>query len=259
LNFGRQSKLESWDQFGARYWELAAKTSHPSPEEIGLFLAGVTDGSQILVIGATTREVIAEAIGRGARVTVVDFAPRLLDKLKSALPSERLTAVLHDIADAPPKALRSRFEVVVSDRLINRFHRSEMPGVCAHMGLMAMPGGQVRMAARLGLYPLDRELIEEGRKRGTLRNFWDEASLTIDWSHVGEELDACATSHGEIPREVVIAWSRQRGVESRVNDEDMRRLIRSTVVDDKPLVLESVADMEVAPSTKLYTSVRPSR
>lgn len=133
-----------------------------------------------------------------------------------------------------------------------------MPSVCANMGLMVRPGGRIRIAARLGLYPLDRALIEEGQRRGTLQNFWDEATWTIDWSKVGDELDACATSHGDIPRDVVIAWSRQRGIESRISDKDMRHLIRSTIVDGAQLALETVLDMDVAPTTKLYVGLRPN-
>jgi hypothetical protein len=255
LDYGKSSKLASWDHFGPQYWELAAMTSHPSPHEVSQFLAGVTENAQVLIIGATTRVLVAEAIARGSCVFVMDFAPRLIEKLRSALPSGRLAFVRHDISDSVPARLRGRFDLVASDRLINRFHYSEMSRVCANMGALARSGGRVRMTARLGLYPLDEALIQEGRKRGTLQDFWDEQTLTIDWSRVGEELDVCATSHGHIPREVVIEWSRQRGVESRVSDADMRRIISEA---GAPFVLESVVDMDVAPNTKLYTVFRAS-
>jgi hypothetical protein len=256
LDYGRKSKLDSWDHFGPQYWELAAMTSHPSPHEVAQFLAGVTEDVRVLIIGATTRVLVAEAIARKSYVTVMDFAPRLIEKLRSALQSDRLAYVRHDIGEPVPPSLQGHFDLVASDRLINRFHCSEMPRVCANMGLLARPGGRVRMTARLGLYPLDEALIQEGRKRGTLNDFWEEQTLTIDWSRVGEELEVCATSHGQIPREVVIEWSRQRGIESRISDADVRHIISGANEAGILLELLSVVDMDVAPNTKLYDLCR---
>jgi Branched-chain polyamine synthase A C-terminal domain len=257
--FRHTEKQRSWDEFGSQYWSMAASTSHPSAAETGAFLHGASPGRQVLVLGATTTEVIRAAVGTGADVHVLDFAGRLLDLVGQEFGGS-VTRHRHDLLDPVPDDLSGRFDVVVADRLVNRFHRSEMPRVVANMMGPVTPAGRLHMSVRFGLYPLDQRLIEIGTEIGTLRNFWDPESWTIDWSGVQTELDRCAEAHGAIPREVVIAWSKMRGVESRLEPEDVPRIVAEASAGPATIVIRGVVDMDVAPQSKIFVlthDVRP--
>ena len=249
--FRHTEKQRSWDEFGSQYWTMAANTSHPSAAETGAFLHGASPGRHVLVLGATTTEVIRAAVGTGADVHVLDFAGRLLDLVGQEF-GDSVTRHRHDLLDPVPDDLAGRFDVVVADRLVNRFHRSEMPRVVANMMRLVAPGGRLHISVRFGLYPLDRRLIEIGTELGTLRNYWDPESRTIDWSGVKTELDRCAEAHGAIPREVVIAWSKMRGVESRLEPEDVPRIVAEASAGSDAIVIRDVADMDVAPRSKIF-------
>jgi hypothetical protein len=249
--FRHADKQRSWDDYGSQYWTAAGSTSHPSRHETHTFLSGIGPGSLVLVLGATTTEVTQSAVDSGAEVHVLDFAAKLLD-LAGERFGDAVTRHHHDLLDPVPDDLAGRFDVVVADRLVNRFHRSEMPRVVANMVSLVAPTGELRISIRLGLYPLDRRLIEVGTELGTLDNFWDSATRTIDWSGVDTEIDRCAEAHGDIPREVVIAWSRMRGVESRLDEADVPAIVTEAADIAGPIALRDVVDMDVAPTSKIF-------
>lgn len=255
--YRRADKQNSWDTYGAEYWAGAGDTSHPSALETENFLSGAGPGQRVLVLGATTTEVIQAALDCGAEAHVLDFAPRLLGLVQQRF-GDKVATHHQDLTDPVDDQLLQRFDIVVGDRLVNRFHRNEMPGVLANMMSTVAIGGQLRISVRFGLYPLDSRLIEVGREMGTVTNFWDESSWTLNWSRVGEELDRCARDHGEIPRQVVIAWSRLRGVESRLREDDMPRLVAEAGGGASPWEIVEVLDMDVAPQSKTFVIARAS-
>ncbi len=249
--FRHLDKQRSWNDFGSQYWELAASTSHPSALESTNFLDGAGRGRRVLVFGATTTELIRGAVASGAEVHVVDFAGKLLELVTQKF-GEDVHVRQHDVLNPAPPDYAGTFDRVVADRLVNRFHRSEMPRVISNMMSFLAPEGDARISLRFGLYPLDHRLIAEGQRRGTLARFWDASTNTIDWSGVGDELDAAAEPHGEIPREVVIAWSRMRGVESRLDPAEVPQLVATAAQYGTSVRLRQMLDMDVAPDSLIH-------
>jgi hypothetical protein len=249
--FRRADKRASWNEYASAYWHLADRTSHPSPKDIETYLAGVATDHSVLVLGATTTGVIAAAVARGARVHVLDFAERLLEQVRLKIDGT-VRLHHHDLLQPPGPELVGQFDVVVADRLINRFHRSEMGVVLSHMMSFVAPSGVLRTAVRFGKYPLDERLIARGQELGTVDRFWDARSRTIDWSRVGVELDDVASAHGDIPRHIVIEWSRRRGVESRLEYDDIPPLVDEAAAGGRPLLIKEVLDMELASHSKIY-------
>jgi|GEM_PF-4754501 len=253
--FRSRDKQQSWNEFGSAYWTLAATTSHPSEEETSGFLGETTVGSRVLVAGATTGEVIGAAIARGAEVHVLDFADKLL-KLASDRFANSFEPHLHDVTNPPPSDLAGTFDIVIADRLVNRFHRSEMPGVVSNLMAFAKANGQLRLSFRFGLYPLDERLIQRGTELGTVSKFWDETTRTLDWSGVNTEIDDVAENHGEIPASVVADWSRMRGVESRILLEDIPAIAEEASTTGNRIKFGSAMDMDVALTSKTFIVTR---
>ena len=253
--FRRQDKQQSWNDYGSTYWDLAAASSHPSDLETAGFLGDAGPGTRVLVAGATTAEVIGAAIERGAEVHVVDFADKLL-----GLASDRfgpgLTTHLHDVTIPASAEAAGSFDVVAADRLVNRFHRSEMPGVVANLMSFVKPGGQLRVSIRFDLYPLDRRLIQRGTELGTLDRFWDEATRTIDWSGVTTEIDDVAEDHGDIPASVVAQWSRMRGVESRIGRHEVAEIALAASTSQTPVRFGPGIEMDAAPDSEIFVATR---
>jgi SAM-dependent methyltransferase len=252
--FRHLDKHSSWNDFGAAYWELVGTTSHPSAQETAGFLADAGPGKRVLVLGATTTELTRAARAAGAEVHVLDFAEKLLGLVADEF-GESVRLHHHDLIHPAPAELHGSFDLVVADRLINRFHRSEMGTVLANMISFVGTGGQLRISVRLGLYPLDERLIARGTELGTVNSFWDDATRTIDWSRVGRELDDVAEASGGVPRDIVIAWSRRRGVESRLLATDLPVLAAEASTDHRRVRLSDALEMDVAPQSRLYVVV----
>lgn len=253
--FRRNDKRVSWNEFGSTYWARAGSSSHPSELETATFLGDTGPGDRVLVVGATTAELIGAALERGAEVHVADFAENLL-ALTAQRFGDRLTTHHHDITNPPPADLASRFDLVVADRLVNRFHRSEMPQVAANLMSFVAPGGDLRISVRFGLYPLDRKLIQRGEELGTLTRFWDHDTLTIDWAHVTTEIDDVAENNGEIPASVVAAWSRMRGVESRIPPEDIATIAHQASTLGPQITFAPGIAMDLAPDSMIFIATR---
>lgn len=253
--FRRRDKQRSWNDYGSTYWTHAATTSHPSEREAAGFLGDAGHGTRVLVAGATTSEVIAAAVERGAEVHVLDFADKLLD-LAAARFGPDLHTHLHDVTDPAPTEEAGSFDVVAADRLINRFHRSEMPRVVANLMSFVKRGGQLRVSIRFGLYPLDRRLIQRGTELGTLGRFWDEPTATIDWAGVTTEIDDVAEDHGDIPASVVAEWSRLRGVESRIRPHDVAEIAREASGLGDAVRFGERLEMDAAPDSRILVATK---
>jgi hypothetical protein len=245
--FRHEDKRLSWNVFGADHWLSASEMSRPSSAEIDGFLRGADPSIPVLVLGGTTVELIAAALDRGADVHVLDFAERVLQGVEGRFGASNVSLHLHDLIRPAPPSLFKRFAIVACDRLITRFHRSEMPRVLATMLAFVCPHGALRASVRFGLSPFDESVIETGRRMGTLDRFWNPATRTIDWALAGDELSICAQADGNIPREIVIAWSRLRGVETRLEPPDIGGLIEEAA----KLGMRSRLDWEMASDRKL--------
>lgn len=244
-------KAHAWNLVGGMFWEIGRKSARPSAAEIERFLEGVRPGQRVAVVGASTRELVEAAIERGAEVTVFDFSSRMCEDLAKALDGRPCTIRQLDITAPTPPGQAGRFELVMSDRLINRFTRDE--GVRALTGMLGLlaPGGAVLTALKLGFYPMDLRMIEEGRRRGRLAEFYDEATRTIDFAAAGDILDACVLPHGDIPVEVLLPWYRGRGREARFDRADMHAMAASVRLEGRGLSVVEERPLPDAPETVL--------
>jgi hypothetical protein len=250
------SKAEAWDAIGAMFWELGRTSAKPSAREIEAFLhrppAAARGALQLAVIGASTRDLVVAAAQIG-RVTVFDFSPRMCADLRCALAAEQ---VLHegvfqlDITGPVMAQFQGRFDLVLSDRLINRFTESECLAALRGMDQLAAAGGQIRSSIKLGLYPMDQRMLDAARLAGQATPFFDEASSTIDYAKAGPLLEPSLVPHGSIPAEALLRWYRGRGREKRYSDDDVRRLVARALGRGRPVNAEPLPD---APSTLLYS------
>jgi len=114
--------------------------------------------------------------------------------------------------------------------------------------------GQVRASIKLGLYPMDTRMINLGRERGCLEQFYDAESNIIDFGAAGDVLIDALLPHGDIAPELLIEWYRGRGKEQRFDHDGLVALIAAATVDHRGLNLIDAAQLPQAPSTRMYVA-----
>jgi hypothetical protein len=244
-------KAAAWDAIGASYWN-AGYRGGPTARDIDTYLEDIGPGTTVAVVGASTVHLVAGAIDRGADVTVLDFSPRMREALARELDGRSCRILGQDVTAGVPEPLRRRFQVVLADRLLNRFVERELRAALGHLlGLLA-DGGQVRTSVRLGLYQRDLPLIEEGRRRGELARFFDEDTWVIDYGAAGDLLDSVLPAHGTIPRDVLLTFYRLRGPEQRLRPGDLERYLAETSDGDRCIRVAAVRAFADAPDDSLY-------
>lgn len=244
-------KAAAWDVIGHLYWS-AGYDGGPSGDDVEAFLEGVESGSRVGVIGATTRALVHAALARGALVTVLDFSPRMCADLAREVSHDRCRIVRHDITEPVPDLLRRTLDLVISDRLVNRMTEPEARSAFRGMSHLSVPGGEIRASVRLGLYARDMPLIEEGRRRGTLADFYDASTMEIDYGAAGDILESVIGAHGSIPDGVLLEYYRLRGREKRFSAADIEAYATATVDDGTALEITAAAPMPVKAEDTLY-------
>jgi hypothetical protein len=219
-----------------------------------MFLDGVAPGARCGIIGASTKELVEAAVERRAAVTVFDFSPVMLADLAAEVGEGTCAYVRLDALEAVPEALRGSFRFVLADRLVNRFTRQEVPTFLRNVLALLDAGGELRMTVKLGLYPMDSLLIEEGRRRGTLSRFYDDETRTIDYASAAGELAACLVPHGSIPRATLLDWYVRRGKESRLEREPVSAMILEAGAGPRHFGGVEEADCPDAPGTVMFTA-----
>lgn len=225
MNTKVNPKAAAWDIIGGKFWKQGRKSARPSQTEIQMFLSGTAPGERCGILGASTKELVEAAVARQLDVTVFDFSAVMLDDLKSEIGEDSCEYIRLDALEAVPDVLRGSLRFALADRLINRFMVQEVPVFLQNVLALLVTGGELRMTVKLGLYPMDALLIEEGRRRGTLARFYNEDTRTLDYACAMDELKACLVPHGSIPRELLLDWYMQRGKESRFDSDAIRRML----------------------------------
>jgi hypothetical protein len=236
------------------FWRLGRKTAKPSAAEIDLYLSGAGPSSRVCVVGASTKDLVEAAVSRGAQVLVLDFSQTMCDHLERELAPACLTTRCVDILQPPPADLVGSQDLVLADRLVNRFIRRELTGFFRSTLMLLTPGGEMRTTVKIGFYPMDLELLEEGRARGTLERFYDEETRTLDFSQAPDELRARLVPHGDIPREVLLEWYHGRGQESRFEDEGILEALGKVAWEGRRLAVLSAIPCPDSPGTRFYSA-----
>lgn len=217
------TKNQAWDLMGGRFWREGRKSAKPSTREIDLYL-GQSAGGKLLVVGASTRDLIAAAIERGSDVSVADFSAVMGRDLGEELGHGSFQFFHADILCEPEK-ISERFDVIVADRLINRFAREDLPAFFANCHFLLNPGGELRTSVKLGFYPMDIRLIDAGRESGQVTRFYDEATRTFNFTQARPTLETITIEHGDLPRDLLLEWYSHRGRESRFDAYDIDRAL----------------------------------
>ena len=246
------SKARAWDKIGNLFWERGRKNARPSLFEMELFTRNIKPGDRACVIGASTKDLVCFLLEKGARVTVYDFSQGMCNSLRAAIADPAATIEQLDIV-APLDAEKiGSQDYVLNDRLVNRFTEKEAANALRNMCALAI-NGEVRASIKLGFYPMDHEMIRLGRVRGTLAEFFDEESRTIDFSRAGTVLDDALHAHGEIDPKLLLEWYRGRAAEKRFEHEDVIALAqRITLPNGAGVDIIGVHDFPDAISTSLY-------
>ncbi len=250
----KDAKSQGWDIINEKFWKIGRKTGKPSIREIEMYLENVPSNSECLVIGSSTRDLIVRALSKGINITVVDFSASSIKKLKEDLEDnnliERCRLINADILSQPNKSLISKFDFVFADRLINRFTYDQIEGFFTNISSVLKNKGEFITAIKPNFYPMDLAMIQLGKNKNTLENFYDENTRTINFSNATEELREIVFPHGEIPKTVLLKWYYFRGKESRFLDED---ILNMQVINGKKIFdLISVVPMPDAKGTNLY-------
>ncbi len=245
-------KSKAWDLLGGLFWKLGRTTAKPSPREIEIFLSP-GDHKKICVIGASTKELIDEALRRLMRVTIVDFSAIMCRDLQDELQSPLLECRTADILEPLAADLAGQFDLVIAERLVNRFVHADCPRFFANAGRLLREGGLARISVKTGFYEMDLRLIEEGRRRGTLNHFFDPTDKTLDFARALDELRSIHVEHGSIPRAVLMRWYAGRGRESRFEVADLTNAVDRAAELFPDMVLQSIQDLPDAGSTVMLT------
>jgi hypothetical protein len=218
-------KAEGWDAVGGLFWTHGRKSARPSATEINLFLEDLPPSARVVIIGASTKELVEAAVRAGHHVLVVDFATKMLGDLSACLERNCVDVCLADITSEDSLPLNPDADAVLSDRLVNRFTSDEAVIAFSNMFKLCRPGGLVRTSVKLGLYEMDRRMLALAQAKGQLAEVWNPSTKTINLAMPGI-LEEALLPHGDIDREILMRWYRGRGRESRYQREDVLHLAR---------------------------------
>lgn len=254
ISGNENAKAAAWDKIGGTFWAAGRTSAKPSTAELELFADGIGAGSRVIVVGASTKDLVETLIVRGAQVTVLDFSGRMCDDLRAALPADSCRVIQHDITGPAPAQLRSTQRYVLSDRLVNRFCGPEALAGIEGMADLLAPGGEVRASIKLGLYDMDRRMIAVGQARGCTDQFFDASNMIIDFAAAGDVLVDALLPHGQISTELLLDWYRGRGREQRFDHDDLVALF-AAANGVHALDLAGSVEFPQAPETWLYRAV----
>lgn len=251
MTTSENAKASAWDLVGGLFWTKGRATARPTDAEIDIFLDGLSPGARVAIVGASTKDLVQAALDRGLAVTVLDFSAKMCADLAGAVSGDADIRV-QDITVDIPAPLRGKFDAAMSDRLVNRFTREEAVRALSGMLALLREGGTLRASIKLGFYPMDERMMEEGRRRRNLSAFYDESTRTIDFPAAGDVLESCLLPHGEIDRSILLSWYRGRGRESRFDDADVLALAREASSGDLALGASRSSAFPNARDTSYY-------
>jgi Methyltransferase domain len=220
------SKVAAWDRLGSAYWNRAYDGG-PNAAACAQYLDGVAAGARVLLVGASTVALARAALDAGLELVVADFSAVMLAELEKLIPG-RAEFVRVDVTRADPR-FEAAFDLVVADRLINRFVRAELRGALRTLSAALRPGGKMRLSYRLGLYERDAPVLAEAARRGVLAGVFDEAEFDVDYSAGADWLGTVLPRHGDIPMDALVDFYVARGREHRIRTGELDELAARNV------------------------------
>ena len=226
MNNFKNSKALAWDSIGDRFWSLGLPSGEARRLELNFYLGEKSES--IAVLGASSNFIIEKAVGIWKKIIVVDFSSKLLKSVKSKFwENTELDCVQTDLTRELDKRLLGSTELIVADRLVNRFNLDEASRFFCNIYSMLKPGGNFKFTVRIGIYPIDQKLIELGKANGTVNKFWNELEKTIDFSQALSELTVAVDPMEGISKKDLVNWYYLRGKEKRFFPDDIEAILQA--------------------------------
>jgi len=212
------NKSKAWDIIGDKFWQLGAKRLKPTKETIKTYIHGIDKKNNCCVIGATSIGLINALLRKNINLTVFDFSKVMCDSLKSKTKG-KIKIIYHDATKTFDKSFFNSFDIVIFDRLINRFSIEECKKFLNNIRRILNDSGEIRTTIKHGLYKLDHEIIESLENRpNELIKIFDSKHLTINYSMAAPTLKKLGLKNGRIKQKDLINWYVNRGKEQRFSD-----------------------------------------
>jgi hypothetical protein len=252
MKIARNHKADAWNIIGGLFWSEGRKSARPTQAEIELFTVGIPREARCAVVGASTKDLIEALLARDLQVSVFDFSSKMCADLEAALSKPRLRVEMLDITCPIPLHFTGSQDFILCDRLINRFTTVE--AACALKGMRALltDPGEIRASVKLGFYEMDYLMFASGKETGTLHEFYDSATQTINFAKAGDVLDRALLSHGSINRDILLRWYRGRGSETRFSHDSVLELFKRSHEQKQSIDVMRVATSPDSQSTTFF-------
>ena len=140
-----EHKIDIYNDFASEYADkiVTRQESDTNPNGILIsFLDNIGNVSGLNVLDAGCGEGFLSRIlaARGAHVTGMDIAPRLIEIARARDPEGRITYTVANLSE-PQSAYRERFDLIASHLVLNDVF--DYQGFLTTLGTMAKPGGRL--------------------------------------------------------------------------------------------------------------------
>lgn len=206
-------KAVAWDRLGSAYWSRNYDGG-PNAAACAQYLEGIAADQKVLLVGASTVALAHAVLDAGAELVVADFSTAMLAELEQLIPG-RAEFIRVDVT-RPDIPFEPVFDLVLADRLVNRFVVAEMSSALRTLLAAVKRGGTLRLSYRMGLYARDAAVLDEAARRGVTPAVFDEAAFDVDYSGAAEWLAQVLPQHGDIPMDALVEFYVARGREHRI-------------------------------------------
>ncbi|GLX47542.1 hypothetical protein Shyhy01_04920 [Streptomyces hygroscopicus subsp. hygroscopicus] len=215
-------KARAWDLVSGSYWN-SGYYGGPAPEHEEILRGLMRAGAPTAVVGASTVSLSKAAQEAGADLHVLDFAPGILREAGEwlGLPGDRRHLV--DVTGPLPELLRGGYDLVLADRLVNRFSAADLPAGLRGLRDLVAPGGTLALTVRFGWYDRDRQ-IHDALTPAEQKLFWRPDVGEIDYATLPDR-DIPLPTWGGISGRVMRDHLRGRGREARFHRDELLAMV----------------------------------
>lgn len=223
----KNSKSMAWDIIGERFWNMGTPSLEERKTELDFYFEGLYNS--VAILGASSDFMISEAIKKDINISVLDFSSQLLDAIRSKY--KNATNVDTKFVDLTSRKLikKTKYDRIIADRLVNRFSIKEAEQFFTNVLNMLNDNGELRTIIRLGMYPIDKKLLQVSEKQKTASKFWKSDQMTIDFKLAKNELNLVIESMDGVKKSDIVDWYYYRGEEQRFNMSIIKRLITKQI------------------------------
>lgn len=238
-------KSIAWNIIGSDFWKLGAENIKPNKKAIEIYLSCIKPKDACCIIGASSFDLIRQAINLNLDVTVIDFSERMCTDLEKALGrSDNIQIVLHDILCPPPSQFKNYFDFIITDRLINRFDTFETNNFLNSIANYLSKEGELRTIIRIGQYAIDTKLKDYQRQNNYVTStIYDKTSDTIDFASARDIIEKITLTNGTISLDVLRGWYAHRGKETRYSEQSIENIFSLELTNKKNYLIREKIEL----------------